>query len=133
MAGVLRDHGGGIRGLLRFLREHGEAIEYELLTLGLHIDYLGTRKLTWRDLKVVVLGSPPGGALHRSIDPKGALWQPDTYLLAGVVDFLAVQIWQQSKKGTRKPEPVWRPNVKPKKQGRSLTAAALKNRGNHGN
>lgn len=124
MAGGVDGHGGGIVGLVRLLNEHGEAIEYELLTIGRHIDNLGTRRLTWRDLKVVALGSPPGGALHRSIDPLGAGWTADTYLLAAVADYEALSVWQRGGKKNNKPKPVWRPNVKAEKK-KSLTAEAL--------
>jgi hypothetical protein len=74
---------------------------------------------------VVVTCSPPGGALHRAVDPEAAQWTPATYLLANVTDLLSVQIWAQSKKGTKKPDPTWRPHQKPKKKGRNLTQAAL--------
>lgn len=129
MAGGVDGHGGGIVGLVELLNSHGEAIEYELLTIGKHIDQLGTRRLTWRDLKVVALGSPPNGALHRSVDPEAAAWTPATYLAAALVDYQALALWQNSKKGSPKPRPVPRPHDKPagkKRNVADVATAALK-------
>lgn len=124
MAGGVDGHGGGIGGLVELLNSHGEAIEYELLTIGKHIDQLGSRKLTWRDLKVVVLGSPPGGALHRSVDPEGALWTPTSYLSAALVDEVGLLLWQNGSGKGPKPKQVIRPGQKPR-QRRNLTAEAV--------
>jgi hypothetical protein len=129
VAGVLRDHCGGILGLLRLLTEHGEAIEYELLTIGKHIDDLGTRRLSWRDLLVVVKQAPPQGALHRALDPEGWGWTVDSYLLAADVDYAAAAAWQRAgDKRKKRPDPILRPGQK-KKRGRNLTELALKSRG----
>lgn len=119
---------GGIFGLLQLLRQYGEAVEYELLTVGLRLDQLGTKRLTWRDLKVVVACSPPGGALHRAIDPEAAQWDPSTYLIAQVVDLLNAGNWQRAgNKHLRHPDPVWRPHqAQKKRKGRNLTALAQK-------
>lgn len=60
---------GGIYGLLELLDEHQEAIEYELLVIGRHLDELGTRALTWRDLYVLVRRwqMTPGNAFASSV------------------------------------------------------------------
>lgn len=44
---------GGIDGLLALIDEHEEAIEFELLNIGRHLDELGTPALSWRDLYVL--------------------------------------------------------------------------------
>lgn len=125
MAGVLAGDRGGILGLLRLLEEHGEAIEYELLTIGKHIDHLGTRRLSWRDLLVVVKQAPPQGALHRALDPEGWGWDVNSYLLAADVDTLMVANWQRAgDKRKKRPDPILRPGQK-KKRGRNLTTIAL--------
>jgi hypothetical protein len=128
VAGGVDGHGGGIVGLVRLLNEHGEAIEYELLTIGRNLEHLGTRHLSWRDLKVVVNQAPPGGALHRSLDPKGWAWGADTYMLAGLVDLTAAANWQRAgDKHKKRPDPLPRPNEKkPKKK--SLTQQVLEQR-----
>lgn len=127
MAGGFHGDRGGIIGLVRLLEEHGEAIEYELLTVGKHIDDLGTRRLSWRDLKVVATQAPPKGALHRALDPEGWAWSSDTYLIAGLIDLGAVANWQRAgDKHRARPTPLPRPGEKAKKTKRkSLTAAAL--------
>lgn len=58
---------GGILGLVHCLTEHGEAIERDLLVAGLRLGDLGTDRLTWRELLVLVRWSPPGSALARSV------------------------------------------------------------------
>jgi hypothetical protein len=126
MAGSIDGVRGGIIGLVQLLNEHGEAIEYELLTIGKHISDLGTKRLSWRDLKVVVTQSPPRGALHRSIDPKGWGWSADTYLLAALTDLSAAGNWQRAgNKNKPRPTPVPRPNQVKKKKP-SLASRALK-------
>lgn len=127
MAGSIHGDRGGIIGLVRLLTDHDEAIEYELLTVGKHIDDLGTRRLSWRDLKVVITQAPPKGALHRALDPKGWDWSSGTYLLAGLIDLGAVANWQRAgDKHRARPTPLPRPGEKAKKPKRkSLTAAAL--------
>lgn len=107
------------------MNEHGEAIEYELLTIGRNLADLGTRALSWRDLKVVVNNAPPGGALHRAQDPKGWAWGADTYMLAGLIDLTAVANWQRAqKKSAPKPKPLPRPGEKKIKK-KSLTQRAI--------
>lgn len=69
--GVRRD-AGGIAGLVGVLRDHREAIEYDLLRIGLRLDHLGTRRLTWRDLLVMVRKAQPESALYKSMNPQ---WQ----------------------------------------------------------
>jgi hypothetical protein len=38
-------------------------------------------------------------------------WTTEAHLLAAAVDALQIQIWQQSKKGTPRPQPIPRPGV----------------------
>ena len=91
----------------------------------------GTRRLSWRDLRVVATQSPPRGALHRSLDPEGWDWSSISYLIAGVIDLTSVANWQRAgDKHKKRPEPIPRPGSKAKKPKRkSLTAMALASRG----
>ena len=107
---------GGIAGLLELLREHGEAVEYDLLALGLRLDWLGTDLLTWRDLLVVVRQAAPGSAIARAVEPEQAAWGLSEQLLALVADYLAWMQWAQStdgEKGRNRPRPIPRPGVEP--------------------
>lgn len=85
---------GGILGLHRLLREHGEAIEYDLITLDRHRDWLGTERLTWRDLLVIVRQLPAGSALDRSQRGAESDLRSDAYLLGMVVNLLQTVSWQ---------------------------------------
>ena len=89
---------GGIGSLVRLLREHGEAIEYDLIRLGLRLDWLGTERLSWRDLWVIVRQSGPDTALWRT-EARRVVQTPETDLLRAVEHSLRVLIWQQTKDG----------------------------------
>lgn len=69
--GVRRD-AGGIVGLRGVLRDHSEAVEYDLLRLGKHLDDLGTPALSWRDLFVIVTRAQPDTATFKALNPE---WQ----------------------------------------------------------
>lgn len=108
----VRDHGGGIRGLAQLIAQHGEAIEFELIERGLRIDRLGSKHLTWRDLKVIVRHLPPGNALERARMGEAAQWGRDTYLLALIADQLGLANWQRAgDRNRKKPKPVPRPTL----------------------
>jgi len=104
---------GGIRGLLGFLAEHREAVEYDLIALGLRLDWLGSGRLSWRDLLVVIRQAPRNSAVNRAQDPDHA-WGLPEQLLAALFDATRVGIWQRgSGKRSDYPEPLERPGVKP--------------------
>lgn len=69
MAEGLDGEAGGIAGLLELVDEHQEAIEFELLLIGRHLDELGTPSLSWRDLYVLVRRwqKTPGNAFAASM------------------------------------------------------------------
>jgi hypothetical protein len=116
MAGGQPNFRGGIAGLCCLLEDHAEAIEYDLLAMGLRLDDLGTERLTWRDLYVVVHRSGPASALIRELQPELAAWASGAVLadlLAHAVDLLAGGNWQRAgKKTAPKPKPIPRPGRK---------------------
>lgn len=113
MAEGLGGDGGGIEGLLRLLDEYGEAVEYDLITLGLRLDDLGTERLNWRDLWVIVNNLPRTSALVRAVAGEDAQWGLLEHLAARVADSLEVGNWQrQQKPNAPKPKPIPRPGVK---------------------
>lgn len=116
MGQALEHRHGGIFGLVKFLREHGEAVEYHLITLGLRLEWVGTERLSWRDLWVIIQQSPPGSSIHAALDPEAARWargEPVPYLLAHIGDTLANANWQRSGRSTApKPKPLPRPGMK---------------------
>jgi hypothetical protein len=72
VAGSVRHRRGGIASLRGVLREHSEAVEYDLLRLGRHVDDLGTPALSWRDLWVIVSHAQPDTATFKALNPD---WQ----------------------------------------------------------
>lgn len=116
------DRAGGILGLFRLLTEHEGAIRYDLLSLGLRLDDLGTKRLTWVDLLAVLTNLPPGSAVARARHGEFATWTAETHLLALIADVLRAANWQRASKGPR-PKPVPRPKDPAQQQ---LSAAALK-------
>lgn len=109
MAGGVEHQPGGILGLCRLLREHGEAVEYDLLVLGLRRVDLGTRRLSWRDLWVIVRQSPRTSALARAIHGVAVTWSQDTYLLADLFDAIQAGNWQRGRGKGGRPKPFPRP------------------------
>ena len=105
---------GGIFGLVDLLEdpESSGPIEYDLIALGLRLDMLGTDRLDWRDLLVIVEQSSSESARSRS-QREG--WTDMAMLLAAAIDTLRVLAWQQTEdgsKGRNQPEPIPRPGVK---------------------
>lgn len=70
----LRGNPGGIKALLAIYRDHRRALEYTLLVNGLRLDDLGTKKLNWLDLWLLVIYSPATGPLGREMLGEKALW-----------------------------------------------------------
>lgn len=107
---------GGIAGLALILKDHGEAVEFDLLSMGLRLDDLGTDRLTWRDLYVVIHRAGPRSALMREVQPELSAWASGLVLadlLAHAVDLLAGGNWQRAgKKTAPKPKPIPRPGRK---------------------
>lgn len=102
------------------LEDHAEAVEFDLLSMGLRLDDLATDRLTWRDLYVVIHRSGPGSALARELQPELSAWASGLVLadlLAHAVDLLAGGNWQRAgKKTAPKPKPIPRPGRKSEAQ-----------------
>lgn len=102
MVQVLRSHRGGILSLKRLINEHGEAIEADLIDRGLRLRWVGTPRLTWRDLHVIVKHLLPDSALVRSMNPDWH-WDLTNQLLAEAVDTLHWLKWSKTKGAHSKP------------------------------
>jgi hypothetical protein len=101
---------GGIRGLLRLLDEHAEAIEYDLLVHGYRLAEV-TKTFSWRDLLVLVRrwSATPGTASGEAMQGH-EIWTREAELAAAVVDAIEMGNWQrQGVKYAPKPKPVKRP------------------------
>lgn len=97
MGGALRGGAGGIAGLLRLLREHGEAVEADLQRYyGIRLGELVTGALTFRRLGTLVRNLPIESALGSVIEIDTAAvrdaarprWRHGDYLLADLWDLL---------------------------------------------
>jgi hypothetical protein len=71
---------------------------------------LGTPRLSWRRLAVLIRHMPRGSALHRELDPEGVYWDPvNSELLAAIVEAEHLSIWQHGGAKGPCPRPVRRP------------------------
>ncbi|MFI5781102.1 DUF5361 domain-containing protein [Nocardia sp. NPDC051570] len=105
---------GGILSLAALLEEHSEAIEYDLIGVGLRLRQLGTEQLNWRDLKVVVTCSTLDSATNRARYPDEHRWQLSPMLLADMADSLRWLMWAKTsdaRYGRNRPDPIPRPGV----------------------
>lgn len=126
MAGTRRSqragHAGKIIGLLDFVDKYRQALEYDLIKLGLRLRNLGTAALTWEDLGAVVFGLQldPTTALAKTIHgPELLQWDAHAQLMAGVFDQIGITNYliRRTMGGDEKAEPpeqLPRPGVKPK-------------------
>lgn len=116
MAGPGRGHTGKILGLLDLIDDHGEAIEFDLITLGLRLRNLGSKNFSWRDLYVIVTHLPASSATHRSVlGDEETEWTLTNHLLAGIAEGIGWLKWAKTKDGERnrnQPKQIPRPGVK---------------------
>ncbi|MFF1709322.1 hypothetical protein [Streptomyces sp. NPDC058268] len=129
MAEALWRGAGGIPGLARLLREHGEAVEWDMARYwpGRSLLELYRGEMSWRELRVFLRYLPPESATARSVrgsTPDEDQWTLDRQLLATVADsvrentFAMVKLHGDPKKTKRMkpPPPIERPGVEaPKK------------------
>ena len=97
-----------------FVEEHRDAIEFDLIGLGLRLRHLGTDAFTWGDLRVTITQAPRSSALYRDLNPEEAEWGMQEQLLALVADYLAAANWQRSGASKKDyPKQIPRPGVTP--------------------
>lgn len=125
MAEALRRGVGGIRGLVRLLREHGEAVEADLRqhyhvrlnSLFRSCRHCGGNELTWRELGVLVRQLPPDARTRIAQGDTDGLWGLSEHLQGLTIDELRVGNWQRANEGvkeskqSKKPKPVTRPGM----------------------
>lgn len=109
---------------MKLLRRHREAIEYELLERGMHLDDVGTKRLTWREFLILVRGwlGQPHNMLAEA-EAGHSLWTVGEQLTAMVVDLVNVGNYYIAKangaKNLKRPKPIDRPwDSKPVTYGR---------------
>lgn len=105
MAGEVRgDSAGGIQGLYGLIRQHREAIRYDLFISGRTLDGLGV-DYSWDDFAAFVRYSPPTSQLWQAVHGD-APWSRAEMLLAMQVDATRGGNWQRGGGKGAKPIPV---------------------------
>ena len=108
-------HGGfgGIRSLLIELREHGEAITYDLMARGWARSDIG-RRVSWLELYHFLRWLPPTGesAYYRSKKPNSWWVTPELQMLAGILYAAEGANWQRGGCQGNAPKPTKFPTDK---------------------
>lgn len=115
---------GGIEGLCRLVDEHGEALEYDLITrAGMTLDDVPGR-MPWTALRSFVKHLDTSSALSKKVSPNTAGWQGADrvpMILADLIDAVNLFRWEfecantpKKRRRPRQPEPYPRPGVKKK-------------------
>lgn len=113
MANPIDGELGGIRSLLIELREHGEAINHDLISRGWTRADIGGR-LTWRDLHQFLKWMPPvpESAYYRSRKPRSWWVTPQVQVLAGILYAVEGANWQRGGGQGKPPKPMKLPEDK---------------------
>lgn len=112
---------GGIAGLCELIRNHAEAVEFDLIRYGLRLRDLGSPHFTWRDFLVIVRRMPyADSALAAEMNPADSPWTLAEHLLAELVDVQRLALWAKTKDGSKnrnRPKPIERPGNRPTRIG----------------
>ena len=96
--------------LVQLAREHSEALEFDLIKLGLRLRDAGSLEFNWRDLWVICRRLGRDSELYKSMNPDDdTSWSVTDYLLAMVADNTAFRLYQAAGGKGKKPKPVPRP------------------------
>lgn len=118
MAGGVWCGPGGINGLLTLHREHSEAVERDLIALGLRWRDVGSSRLSWRDLAAIIRAAQPGSAIFHVLSPESAGWSQTDYILADLYDAVNRGAYYSALaagvKRPKRPKPYPRPGLTPK-------------------
>ena len=121
MGGGVRHERGGILSLLTLIGDHGEALEFDLIRLGLRLRDCPSPGFNWRDLWVICRRLGRDSELYKSMNPEDdTAWSVTDYLLAMVADNTAFRLWQAAGGKGKKPKPVPRPGDVKKYSGDAL-------------
>lgn len=109
---------GGIASLTLIIREHGDALEYDLITRTPHTLRSVPGSLDWRELGAFVKYLPMDSALKSEMNPDSAYWEGSRrvpMMLADLFDLLQFQnylILKTNGAKPKKPKPYPRPGAK---------------------
>jgi hypothetical protein len=116
-------------GLLVFVREHGEAIEADLLRwYGLDLFDLGRPRLSMRRFRNLIGRLPRDAELWREMHGDVMAWGPVEHLVADLVDVERLALWQRggNSKAPR-PQPIDRPGTSRRRKS-ELSGGEMKRR-----
>lgn len=108
------------------IREHREAVELELIRHGERLRWMGSGRLSWRDVWVICTSAPPKSPLAVALNPRLA-WDTTDYLLADLADSQRWLVWSKTRDGQRnrnRPKPIPRPGVR-EVEGRMTDVRAM--------
>jgi hypothetical protein len=83
----------------------------ELIRHGERLRWMGTPRLSWRDVWVICTSAEPKSRLAVALNPRMA-WDTTDYLLATIADAQRWLVWSKTKDAARKrnqPKPIPRP------------------------
>ncbi|WP_181130008.1 hypothetical protein [Rathayibacter sp. AY1E1] len=118
MEGQVRGRAGGIYGLFDLLTgEHAEAIRTDLVLAGFHLHDVGTERLSWFELRLLIRRWEQRPESSTSESVHGLRWDIGEQLLAMIADTLAQGNWQRAgRKTAPRPKPIPRPWEKKRTQ-----------------
>lgn len=118
---------GGTLSLARLIREHGEAIEFDLIRMGLRLRDVGSSGFNWRDLYIVVKHLDRETETYRELHPDDdTSWTVSDYLLAVIADTTHMRLWQAGGGKGKKPKPIPRPGEVKHRRGDSMSMEEAK-------
>lgn len=126
MGGGVGNLRGGIQSLLSLIADQGEALEFDLISLGLRLRDCPSPEFNWRDLWVICRRLGRSSELYKAMNPDDdTSWSVTDYLLALVADNTAFRLWQSAGGKGRKPKPIPRPGDTKKYGGDSLPVSDM--------
>ncbi|MFM8155508.1 MAG: hypothetical protein ACKOAF_05465 [Actinomycetes bacterium] len=79
--------------------------------MGFRLEWLGTPRLTWRDLYVIVRNCKRDSALARAVHGESVHWSNTDHLLASLLDLTAAANWQRGGGKGQRPNRIPRPGA----------------------
>ncbi|WP_152447842.1 hypothetical protein [Rhodococcus triatomae] len=91
---------------------------------------LGTERLSWDDLAVIVVQRKPDSAISRSVDPHAWFWTPDRRIAADLLYQVEINNWIQLHGSIPPPTPLYASaaDATPVKAKNSLPESELRKR-----
>lgn len=96
-------HCGGIIGLLGEIEKHGQALEYDLIRMGLRLRRVGSKEFTWRDLWIIVQQLPADAHFNmsRAGHPPLTVGMSVLDATVAILNTLRLANWQRAGDNTR--------------------------------